>query len=488
MAQIDLTPFLCEAFSSNPKIYKAIEEIYLQNRLAYYRLAKESSWYTHEILTCQSIEKEIVMKRALGILLEGDTEKILLIIKKGWKSIYNQIKNQQEIKASEILYQMIPKTKTGQDRITNDELNSYAMVIIILAVLLGKDLDEEDEAHLIFINSCYKRLQWADEGEYRFSLKSLTKEDKRKVRELKNEIYTDAGINRYWITHAESSYEEMKRFSTGLAYLFDTEGLTSSIIEDQVMSEKDIEEILAAYYVSFPDRNQADGAKFLAAGHIIKALLKAYKQLKEQYFKTNKENLYLEIDTYQQEAKEARLELKKQEWVINQKNQEIANLQKQVKAEYGRAVSEFRDQIKEKEIEISNLRQELARSQAEVEELKKIAFSQEEPGEVTEPVDLSEFKGVIVGGHENWHNRMKEILPDSWRFVHPDDNINTQIIVGADIVFFYVNYLSHAVFKKIFFEAKKNNIPVGYLKRINCQECFQDMQKGVKIHFPIRWK
>jgi hypothetical protein len=93
MAQIDLTPFLCEAFSSNPKIYKAIEEIYLQNRLAYYRLAKESSWYTHEILTCQSIEKEIVMKRALGILLEGDTEKILLIIKKGWKSIYNQTKS-----------------------------------------------------------------------------------------------------------------------------------------------------------------------------------------------------------------------------------------------------------------------------------------------------------------------------------------------------------------------------------------------------------
>lgn len=477
MAQIDLTPFLCEAFSSNPKIYKAIEEIYLQNRLAYYRLAKESSWYTHEILTCQSIEKEIVMKRALGILLEGDTEKILLIIKKGWKSIYNQIKNQQEIKASEILYQMVPKTKTGQDRITNDQLNSYAMVIVILAVLLGKDLDEEDEAHLIFINSCYKRLQWADEGEYRFSLKSLTKEDKRKVRELKNEIYTDAGINRYWITHAESSYEEMKRFSTGLAYLFDTEGLTSSIIEDQVMSEKDIEEILAAYYVSFPDRNQADGAKFLAAGHIIKALLKAYKQLKEQYFKTNKENLYLEIDTCQQEAKEARLEVKKQEWVITQKSQEIANLQKQVKLEYYRAVSEMRKDIKNKEIEISLLRRELAQGQSEIDELKKIAFSRGEPEVIIKPVDLREFKGIIIGGHENWHNRIKQILPDSWRFIHPDDNIDTQAIFWADIIFFYVNYLSHAVFTKIYPEAKKNNIPIGYLKRINYQDCLEDIQR-----------
>jgi hypothetical protein len=161
------------------------------------------------------------------------------------------------------------------------------MVIIMLAVLLEKDLDEEDDAYLIFLNSSYERLQWADEGEYRFSLKSLTKEDKRKVRELKNGIYTDAGINRYWITHAESSNEEMKRFSNGLAYLFDTEGLTSSIIEDQVMSEKDIEEILAAYYVSSIDRSQTEGAKFLAAGHIVKSLLRAYGQLKQQYFKAN---------------------------------------------------------------------------------------------------------------------------------------------------------------------------------------------------------
>ncbi len=112
----------------------------------------------------------------------------------------------------------------------------------------------------------------------------------------------------------------MKRFSNGLAYLFDTEGLTSSIIEDQVMSEKDIEEIIAAYYVSSIDRTETEGAKFLAAGHIVKSLLRAYGQLKQQYFKANNETLYLEIDTCQQEAKEARLELKKQEWVINQKN------------------------------------------------------------------------------------------------------------------------------------------------------------------------
>ena len=121
--------------------------------------------------------------------------------------------------------------------------------------------------------------------------------------------------------------------------------------------------------------------------------------------------------------------------------------------------------------------QELPRSQAEIEELQKLFFSKEKPEVIIEPVDLSQFKGIIIGGHENWHNRMKQILPDSWRFIHPDDSIDTQVIIGADIVFFYGNYLSHAVFTKIYPEAKKNNIPVGYLKRINSQDCLDDIQR-----------
>lgn len=72
---------------------------------------------------------------------------------------------------------------------------------------------------------------------------------------------------------------------------------------------------------------------------------------------------------------------------------------------------------------------------------------------------------------------MKQLLPDTWRFVHPDDNIDTQAIFWADIIFFYVNYLSHAVFTKIYPEAKKNNIPIGYLKRINYQDCLEDIQR-----------
>lgn len=477
---IDLTPFICEAFSSNPEVYKTIEQIYLQDRINYYRLAKNSHWYTHEIITSQSIEKEIVMKQSLGILLECDPDKLLQIIRKGWKPICNFVKNQTVVNVAEALAHALPENTSNLNRLTYDQFDSFISITAIAARVLKRDLDEHDEIFQSHINSCHERLLWM-EGKDRFSLKSLSKEDKRNIRDLKNKVYADGGINRYWNTYFESFNEEMLRLHNSLSLLLDTEYLSCSIIEDQFLSEKDVEEILAAYYMCFHERSLNEAAKFLAAGHMIKALLRAYRQLKKQHFKTNNETLYLEIDTYQHEAKEARLEAKKQEWIINQKNQEIAKLQKQVKFEYDRAVSELRGDIKNKEIAISALQQELARSQSEIEELKKIAFSQEEPTDILEPVDLSTFKGVIVGGHENWHSRMKEMLPDSWRLIHPDAHIDNQIITGADIIFFYVDYLNHAMFNKILPEAKKNKIPIGYLKRIHHQHCLDDIQRRLRL-------
>ncbi len=479
--QIDLTPFLCEAFASNKGVHKLIEKIYEQNKVEYYQLAKASKWYNHEIITCQSITKEIVMKRVLAILLEGDPEKILQIIRKGWKSIYNLVKNQGLVKPSKVISQTIPLGKTSLDKITNDEFNAYVLVVVILTMFLKKELDERDDAYIVFMQSCYARLQWADEGWYRFSLQSLTPEDRKKVRVFKEKIYEDAKINRYWISHTDPRASDLvKSYSDGLSFLFDTEKLTSSIIEDEPLSERDIEEILAAYYVIFQNQDKTEGAKFLAAGHIIKALLRAYRHLKEQHFKTSRETLYLDLDTTQHEAKEARLEVKRQEWAINQKDKEIQNLQKRIKDEYGRAVAEYQGQVKTAAKERELLQHDVDRLQLQVQELETMLFTPDIEAEHGEPVDLSALRGVIVGGRGKWHARMKDVLPDTWRFIHPDSDIDLALIAGADIVFFFTGYLSHAVYYAVIGEARRRNIPVGYLKRINEAECLAEIQYEIR--------
>jgi len=477
---IDLTPFICESFASNKKIYKLIDSIYEKDHIEYYQLAKNNVWYNHEILTCQSIEKEILMKKALGIILECDSDKMLKIINKGWKQLYSLIKPKSIIKLSEVLKKTLPIQNINHlYKMTNDELNAYGTISIVLSRLLDKEIDVEDSAYKTIMNYYHKELKWADEGAYRFSYTSIPTDSKNKIKTLKERIYAEYNLNRYWISFTSTDVpEEINKYIQGFSFLFDVEKLSTSIIEEEVLSERDIEEILSSYFVVSGNLNKESAVKFLVAGHIIRALLRAYKNLKQQYFKNNKETLYLDLDTAKHEASVAKNEAKRLEDIIVQKNKEIESLQRQVKSEYSRAVAEYREKLKEAIIKTEDLEQQIIRLKSENEDLKTALFdSAEEITESFEPVDLAQYRGVIVGGHTNWHKRMKEILPPNWRFIHPDDRLDLSILPSADFVFFYTNYLSHAVFIPVIAEARKKDIPIGYLRRINDVECVIDIQK-----------
>jgi len=474
--EIDLTPFVCEAFASNQSVHKLIEDMYEENRVEYYQLAKSSPWYNHEIITSQSIFKEIVMKRSLGILAKGDTEKILKILIKGWRQIYNVVRQQNIIRVSEVMLKLLPVDEKQQlDKLTSDRFNSYAIIPVVLGGLLGKRIDVIDDMYDVVMNNCHMRLKLAD-NERRFSLDALESEDRKKVRDFKKSIYAEADINRYWASYATAASEDIFNFSIGLSYLFDTENLSISIMEEEVLCEKDIEEILAAYFVTAGNRNKTEGGKFLAAGHIVKALLRAYRRLKEEHFKTNKESLYLELDTALHQANEARLENNNLQRIIEEKNKEIENLRKQVAVEYGRAANGFKDELRTVRKENSELQDKLNQIMIDFKEYEKIIFLQQEPVEFFD-IDLATIRGVIIGGHENWHLKMKAVLPDNWRFIHPDDSYDLNIISNADVVFFYTGYLNHVVFTNIIAETRRKNIPVGYLKQVNEQECLRDIKK-----------
>lgn len=302
--QIDLIPFVCEAFASNKGVYPLVNKLYERDKLEYYQAAKTSPWYNHEILTSQSIEKEIIMKRALPLIMEGDPDKLLQIVRKGWKTLYNTIKAQGDIvNLSSVLCKVLPVNDTSLNKYTNDQVNAYATISLLLARLLGKDIDTTDPAHDIVINNYHMQLQWT-QGTYRFTYSTLPADTKVKIRALKERIYTEYGINRYWISYTDPAVsQDISQYTEGLSFLLDTEKLSASIIEDETLSERDIEEILAAYHVTSGNLSKSESVKFLAAGHIIKSLLRAYKRLKEQYFANNKETMYLTLIPFSRRPK-----------------------------------------------------------------------------------------------------------------------------------------------------------------------------------------
>lgn len=479
---IDLTPFVCEAFASNRRVHRMIEKVYEKSRVLYYQQAKANKWYNHEILTSQSIEQEVVAKRALGILIEGDREKVLPIVRNGWRTLYNWAKEQPAIKVSGALNLIMPKDPAALDKLTNDEINAYGIIAMILGLLLEKEIDQEDEGCQVLLNSLNTRLQWA-EGLGRFSYATLTKEEKAKSKRLKNEVYRFANTNRFFVSYPDTVHEDTANMLTGLCFLFDTEGLSTGIVESEVLLERDINEIVASYVCSHAETSVPDASRFLVAGHIVKALLRAYKNLKKQHFKTSRETLFLDLDTAQHKAQEACEEVKRLRGIIAQREKEIHDLGKQVKSEYGRAVAEYQAKLKMAQEEGEALRASLTQVQDRVNELELALFSadrEEDDGVSGPPVDMSSIRGIIVGGHQRWHVRMREVLPASWRLIHPDNGIDLSIISGADIVLFFTDYLSHSAYNAVISEARRRNIPVGYLRRTNEAECLEEIQRLIR--------
>ena len=87
--------------------------------------------------------------------------------------------------------------------------------------------------------------------------------------------------------------------------------------------------------------------------------------------------------------------------------------------------------------------------------------------------ELNKLKGVIIGGHPNWQNKMKESL--DWTFISPDFSINEDLIKNADVVIFNVSYLNHSLYYKAIDIIKENNIQMGYIKSTNIQYAISEM-------------
>lgn len=475
---IDLIPFICEAFSSNTALHKEIEKLYEWNKYKYYELAKSSKWYNHEFITSQSIVKEIVMKRVLALLIEGDEDKLLRLIRKGWPRLYNYAVNNEIISLDDYVLKTIPRDNKRFNEITNDELNAHFAIAVLLSELLGKEFKPDDRFYKQMLEFFYVRQEWA-KGKFRYSLSNLSAEDRGKIRDFKKKIYIEGGISRHWLSHGTAALQVIRDLHDAYGFLFDTESLSSSIVEEMVLSEQDIEEILGTYYVVFKNRNTVDGAKYLAGAHIIKALLRAYKQLKEEHFRNNKETLYLDLDTAEQKAQAALQEVKRLQETIKARDTEIEALRRQVRNEYGRASQEFRQQIKAIENVNKYLQQEIGKLQKEKADLELALFTPVEDGPVECDIDLSGTKGVIVGGHNRWQQKIKEVLPASWKLIGVDENINLDLLLNVDYVFFNTNYLSHRVFYAVVNEARRRNISVGYIRKTNENECLAEIKRQI---------
>lgn len=194
----------------------------------------------------------------------------------------------------------------------------------------------------------------------------------------------------------------------------------------------------------------------------------------------------------------------------NRKTEQLVNIAPIVndsatKEDYIAEVNELRGRLKAKDQDIKHLRDKIRTSkqtsddakskieslEADREELialRNLVFNlkdevqPEEDGLSKMKEAISDKNIMIIGGHQNWHNKLKKLFP-KWTLVYMDEFkiVTANMLEHHDFVFFYSDYLSHKSYNKCVAMLRENNIPFGYLHGVNPDITIKQIYDSLEI-------
>lgn len=477
--EVNLLPFVCEAFSVNTKIYSLIDKLYKKDTIKFYNAAKQSEWYIHPIAMEGSLEQEEYFKKMLGILLnaEGYEDEIDNILKKGWHYAYNYIKNNDVIVIEKFLSALIKKYN-GFENITDDEMNSNILAIIFLS---DEKIDKGSKAFIDYMESLEFRLKhYNSDCMERVNFNNISQDDLKRVRSLKSQLVLSYG--NFKIMNGRINSEELKKYTSMVDCLFDYEDISLISICDYIkFTDRDIEEILYLWVMGNYDITKPleDAAKFLITMIRLKNFSKAYMAAKKYHFDHNQENIYIELDMVEQENRKLQTSLSIEKRKVDELTEKIDALKK----EKNKALLE---RISELEKENKNLKaqlQEQSENKIELNSLREFIFDLD--NNIDDNIvlqdkdyeDLKSIKALIIGGTSKWQQRMKNLLPN-FNFIAPDAlNFDLSVLDNVDYIFIYINYLSHAMYYKVMSSVKSQKI--FYIQSTNEELVLSQIKKYI---------
>lgn len=466
---IDMIPFFADSLSYVSRIYDDIDKIYYgENKYEYYRLAKESEYYDCYVSNCHSVLRVYYYRKILGILLfsnnTGNSSDVINLFKKGYRKCYLYFKNNE----------------------SNHDFHDF-MTYYSTTLCKSYMSDEEVYCNLIagifFANAIMPFENWANTKDYITLLIEMWDFYILGNRRLNTDkiapaIFTELRekypVNKVLedCLHGSTSQDD-----NPYAYIYDVENISSSsIFEDVKMTQKDYGDLRYIYNELYKREDRLSFDDFCIAAMQIKACLKAYNLAKKLYFDNNKESMFLELEKRQEEIAESQAQLKKERDALEL-----------LKYKTTEEINGLRKDVSFLQKENKRLQEKLDSTESDSKEaiaLREYVYSlAEEPMPVeNEKIDieaLNKVAGVIIGGHPNWQQKLKDELR-GWKFIATDVSLNEEVVSNAEVVLFNVSYIGHPLYNKAMSIIRNNNIRIGYIGSTNIDLCIAEIEKLCK--------
>lgn len=527
---LHLTPLL----HNYAQISEPIEEMYAASPEYFYEIAMHSKEYNSGLLCDGHLLYDIAVKRIFGVLLAGESnDAIRTQIEDILYAYDTKLKTLVDTLSVDII-DYITSAKKAKG-------NSNAYTHIILYLLLNRYGQLDDPLVNWVANSVIATDEFVDGQDYKKRkddilenpLERIDLDDKytwKIAREITNsEDITSISIaieNLYKFTENRPTNQtigdlieqcESKTCEEGIyksvhllssfVFIANKYGLsTNKLLGDICIDRKRRNEILTEY-TRFYEQASKLGYKIkkpvltldaYVAMVTINILLQHIIDSKKVFFENNNETMYSTVAMLQDKISEQNEEIKRLKGELLTYENKIAILKNQIQMLSDAQGKEIKDLLrpydeenlllKRNISELENALKKECEKNTELNALRSFAFDARREyfpeSNLRSLSELTEGKKIIViGGHINWRNDLKNKYPAFQIF---DGNVNTadlSSIQSADFVFLNVSNMSHAMYYKVMSILRANNIPFDYLGRaINQELCEKEMADILSKH------
>lgn len=505
--EINIRQFLIVALGNHPYLHPLIEQLYKQREWVYYEAFQKSEFNGDVMLATYTTKSEEKMRQVAGIVQwcyeQNQFDLIYQLIKKGYKYAYQYVQQRQVVDMEEFA-QSYTKRQGGLHNVSDLELFNTHIIVLYLCYRENKTLNTRNIAGEIFQQGLQDSMIQCFLDELNFSDEKIAQQ-----REELDQLYDYYRIPKkfeplslgklFELTIDQRFVDKMEK--NPLREVYDArkeifiEPYTKQMgalsgwmkalkinemdaTEHTIFTKKDVDKVFLEYLLASKENHIGEEERdlFIVSCFFMQCLALHYQEAKELYLNQAKQDYYVSM-----KAKEE--EILKQEVKLQQKQAEWQQKLEQSKREREGVEQELRE-MKAKLREQDQQMKQFEDYSKEVHALRTYLYQQdqEEPiGGAEVPFEtmltlLPSKRILIFGGHPNWRQKLKEVLP-SVEFIDVDEkNRDYSFLKRVDAVFINTTFFNHAFYQRIMKVINKSEVALSYLDgRSNIEQNVRDM-------------